>query len=160
LVDPLEAWASRRLARWLKGRVKPSAPAPPADRNAERTGRHRAIVVGYGPVGRTLSRLLRDNGIEPTVVEMNLETVRRLREEGMPAVYGDASHRETLQGAGVGRAATLILSASGLANAAEVIRLARELNPRVRVLVRCSYLRERPALQRAGADAVFAGEGE
>ena len=30
---------------------------------------HRAIVIGYGPTGRTLTRLLRDNGIEPTVIE-------------------------------------------------------------------------------------------
>ena len=119
----------------------------------------RAVVVGYGPVGRTLSRLLRDNDIEPTIVEMNLETVRQLREEGVAAVYGDAGHRDTLEAAGVGRAAGLLLTASGLRNAAEIIRLARELNPRVRVLVRCSYLREQAALLKAGADEVFSGEG-
>ena len=34
---------------------------------------------------------------------MNLETVRRLREEGLDAVYGDATQRETLKAAGVGR---------------------------------------------------------
>src|SRR5262249_32364677 len=56
--------------------------------------------------------------------------------------------------------ATLILSASGLRNAEEIIRLARELNPKVRVLVRAAYLRELPALREAGADGVFAGEGE
>jgi hypothetical protein len=36
-------------------------------------------------------------GIEPTVIELNLDTVRRLREDGIRAVYGDAAHRETLQ---------------------------------------------------------------
>ena len=40
---------------------------------------HRAVVIGYGPTGRTVSRLLRDNGIEPTVVELNMDTVRELR---------------------------------------------------------------------------------
>jgi CPA2 family monovalent cation:H+ antiporter-2 len=60
----------------------------------------------------------------------------------------------------VGRAATLILSASGLRNAGEIIRLARGLNPGARVLVRCTYLRELPALRKAGADGVFSGEGE
>ena len=59
--------------------------------------RFRAVVVGYGPVGRTLVRLLRENGIEPTVIEMNLDTVRRLRVEGQRAVYGDAAHGETLK---------------------------------------------------------------
>jgi CPA2 family monovalent cation:H+ antiporter-2 len=41
-----------------------------------------------------------------------------------------------------------------------VVRLARELNPDVRVLARSAYLRERAALRRAGADVVFSGEGE
>src|SRR5262245_57882541 len=112
LVDPVEAWLARRprLAPWLGRRAV--APAPAADRDSERAARHRAVVVGYGPVGRTVSRLLRDNEVEPTVVEMNLETVRRLRGQGVPAVYGDASHRDTLKAAGVGQAASLILSAS------------------------------------------------
>jgi CPA2 family monovalent cation:H+ antiporter-2 len=105
-------------------------------------------------------RLLRDNEVEPTVIEMNLETVHHLRAEGVAAVYGDASHSETLKAAGVDRAATLILSASGIRGAEEMIRVARELNPRVRVLVRSAYLRERPALSKAGADEVFSGEGE
>ena len=52
----------------------------------------------------------------------------------MSAVYGDASHREVLQGAGVGHAGSLILSAAGLHASAEVIRLARGLNPAIRIL--------------------------
>ena len=163
LVGPLERWVARRprLARRLD-RPRPTGRAA-GDRGRRRTlvdPRYRAVVVGYGPVGRTLVRLLRENEIEPTVIEMNLETVRRLRAEGVPAVYGDASHPETLKAAGVARAGTLILSSSGLTGAEEVIRLARELNPDVRVLARSAYLRERPALRKAGADEVFAGEGE
>jgi len=137
--------------RSLGPTVQPSRAAPP---------RHRAVVVGYGPVGRTLARLLRDNGVEPAIVELNLETVRRLREEGLAAVYGDAGHPDTLKAAGVERSATLVLSARAAGGAEEVIRLARELNPKVRVLVRSAYLSERPALRRAGADQVFSGEGE
>jgi CPA2 family monovalent cation:H+ antiporter-2 len=165
LVDPAEAWLARRprLGLWL-GRPTTS-PAPtsagtPTRRDTERAARHRAVIVGYGPVGRTLSRLLRDNDIEPTVIEMNLEMVHRLREEGLPAVYGDAGHRDTMEAASVSRAASLLLTASSLRNAAEMIRLARELNPKVHVLVRCSYLREQAALRKAGADEVFSGEGE
>jgi CPA2 family monovalent cation:H+ antiporter-2 len=105
-------------------------------------------------------RLLRENGIEPTVVEMNLDTVRRLRGEGVSAVYGDATHSDTLKNAGVEKAASLILTSSGMKGAEEVVRSARALNPDVRVLARSAYLRERSELYRAGADAVFAGEGE
>ena len=155
LVDPLAAWLSgwRRPGREPRGKGTVTD-----DRSARRPSRHRAVVVGYGPVGRTVTRLLRENDIEPTVVELNLETVRRLREDGVPAVYGDASDVGTLRNAGVGDAGSLILSASGLGGQ-EIVRLARELNPGIQVLARSTYVRELPALRQAGAEA-FSGEGE
>jgi CPA2 family monovalent cation:H+ antiporter-2 len=52
----------------------------------------RAVVVGYGPVGQTVCGLLRQQGIAPTVIELNIETVRRLNQEGIRAIYGDATH--------------------------------------------------------------------
>jgi monovalent cation:H+ antiporter-2, CPA2 family len=163
LAGPLDRWVANRprLARRLAARTRlERAQVTAATASARDDPRYRAVVVGYGPVGRTLVRLLRENGIEPTVIEMNLETVRRLRAEGLAAVYGDANHLETLKEAGVGRAATLFLAASGLTGAEEVVRLARELNPAVRVVARSAYLRERPGLRKAGADEVYAGEGE
>jgi CPA2 family monovalent cation:H+ antiporter-2 len=122
--------------------------------------RHRAVVVGYGPTGRTVTRLLEENGIQPTIIELNVDTVRELREQGREAVYGDATRQEVLQAAGVADADTLILSSAGMSHSAEVIRAARELNPSTYVLARTAYLKEMPSLQRAGADGVFAGEGE
>jgi monovalent cation:H+ antiporter-2, CPA2 family len=47
-----------------------------------------------------------------------------------------------------------------MANATEVIRAARELNPRLRVPGRASYLREVGRLKNAGAAAVYSGEAE
>jgi CPA2 family monovalent cation:H+ antiporter-2 len=168
LVDPAVAWAAKRprLARLVGNGSAAVAPRPPpsadgADGTGEREdGRHRAIVVGYGPVGRTVTQLLRANEIEPTVVELNLDTVRHLREHGVHAVYGDASLRETLEDAGIARAGSLILTASGMHSSSEVIRIARELAPGIKVLARTAYVREIAALREAGAEAVFSGEGE
>jgi CPA2 family monovalent cation:H+ antiporter-2 len=121
---------------------------------------HRAVLIGYGPTGRTVARMLKENGIEPTVIEINIETVRELREHGADAVYGDATRPETLVEAGIASADNLILTSAGMANSEEVIRAAREANPKLRVLARASYLRDLPGLRRAGANTVFTGEGE
>ncbi len=123
-------------------------------------GLDRALIVGYGPVGRTLARLLRENRIEPVIIELNLETVRRLGTEGIAAVYGDVAHRETLEHAGLKHARALILSSSQTIGTSEAIRIARELNPDAWIMVRSNYLLELPALREAGADLVFSGEGE
>ena len=164
LVAPVEAWASRRPRLWRALNAFACTPGkavtiPAADAAGELT-RHRAVIIGYGPVGCTVARLLRENGIDPTVVELNLKTVQRLREAGISAIYGDAHHRDTLSSAGIDRATGLILSAGDLQGSAEIIRLARSLNPSIRVLARSAYVQELPTLREAGADVVFSGEGE
>lgn len=58
------------------------------------------------------------------------------------------------------RAIVFILSSAGMHGSKEAIRLVREANPGIRVFARTNHLREVPPLRRAGADAVFAGEGE
>lgn len=165
LVGPLEAWAIRwpRLWQLLNSRATQPATAPLRTKSsAEQSSdfRHRAVVAGYGPVGRTVTRLLRENGIEPCIIEMNLDTVRQLRIDGSRAVYGDAVHLDTLQSAGVDRAGTLILSVAGIPGTEEVIRQARSLNPNIQILVRSNYLRDVAGLLEAGATQVFSGEGE
>jgi CPA2 family monovalent cation:H+ antiporter-2 len=162
LIRPIERRLLTRPALWALLNREPSVPtdlqAPRKPRLADRT--HRAVVVGYGPTGRTVVRLLRDNGIAPTVVDLNIDAVRALREEGVDAIYGDATRPDTLEAAGVKTAATLILGSAGMSNSAEVIRMARSMNRGVRVLARASYLRDVPPLNAAGADRVYAGEGE
>ncbi|MEO8679012.1 MAG: cation:proton antiporter [Vicinamibacterales bacterium] len=158
-VPAIERWARTRPRLWRI--LNPSDDAEPAaDARPRADDRPGAVVIGYGPTGRTVVRLLRGNTIEPAVVEMNMDTVRELRSQGLTAVYGDASHPDTLSSAGAAHARVLILTSPDITNAAEVIRAARELNPKIRVLARTAYLRDIDALKAAGADEVFSGEGE
>jgi CPA2 family monovalent cation:H+ antiporter-2 len=157
LVDFFESRLKRspRLSAWFG---RPISLEPAAD--SALSFDNRAIIVGYGPVGRSLVRMLQENRIEPTVIELNLDTVRRLRDEGIRAVYGDSTHRETLEEAGIKNAVAFILTSAGMQGSEEAIRLAREIYPGVKVIVRSGYLKEIPALRWAGADVVFSGEGE
>lgn len=119
----------------------------------------RCILVGYGPVGRIVHRLLEERGAHVTVIDLNLETVRRLRAEGRNAIHGDVLRPGTLDDAGIATAGSLVLSAD-IEDAAEIIRQSRLLNPELRVFARCTHLRDAAALKRAGADVVAAGEAE
>lgn len=151
-VQPVEAWLARRF---------PGEPALETDEShADVDAPHRAVVVGYGPVGQTVTQLLLDNGIEPVVIELNLDTVRRLRAFDVRAVYGDASRPEILAEAEIGLARHLVLTAAAGAADAEIVRRARELNPEIRVVARTQHVHEVPGLRDAGATDVFSGEGE
>src|SRR5262249_34883928 len=121
---------------------------------------NRSVIVGYGPIGQMVARLLREEGVQPVLVEMNVDTARRLRNEGYPVVYGDATRPEVLEAAGIRTARALVISGPTAEQRKEIIRLARNMNPNIRVLVHSSYLRDVPIMRDAGADEVFSGEGE
>lgn len=120
---------------------------------------HGAIVVGYGPVGRAVTRILRDNSVHTTVIELNHDAVRELQSAGQAAVHGDASQANILEHAGVRSVATLIFAASGTPPRA-IIETARELNPSLRILARSAYAREVSDALGAGANVVVCGEVE
>ena len=85
-IRPLDRWAMARPAiRRLVDRSRPN-PDEQVPVHASVGPAHRAVVIGYGPTGRTVARLLRDNGIEPTVIVMKVQTVRELRDQGVAAV--------------------------------------------------------------------------
>ena len=146
----------RRARRWSLSKSGTRMAAPGGPRTIDAT---RCILVGYGPVGSIVHRLLAERGADITVVDLNLDTVRRLRASGVAAIYGDVLRPGTLDEAGIATAGSLVLSAD-VEDAAEIIRQARLLNPELRVLARCTHLRDAPALRRAGAAVVAAGEAE
>ena len=151
-VNPLLYRAIVPIERRIPWRRAPPGGAIVLDTAGSDDPRHRAVVIGYGPVGRTVARLLRENDVTPTIVDLNIETIQALRNEGLPAIYGDAGQRDTLVGAGAPTAGAIILSVAGLPEAREVIRASRELNPSILILARTAYIRELVALKQAGAE--------
>ncbi len=121
----------------------------------------RVIVVGYGPSGEILTRVLRENGLEVVVVEMNIETVKRLGESGIPALHGDARLRSIQLMAGIEKAHTLIVT-SASAPAQEIVSMARSLNKGIRIIAHTNYIRSAQAMLRGRGedDYVFSGEAE
>lgn len=152
-IEPLLHWfAGHRL----QGQSLP--PLEPVTDEAE-SGEPSTIVVGYGPVGRTVARLLRENHVEVVVIEMNYQTVQQLHAQRIRAVHGDAAHAEILLQAGITTARSLIFTASGTPPEA-VIRMAKELNPEAIVLARSLYVTDTEHLRSAGAHIIVTAEAE
>jgi CPA2 family monovalent cation:H+ antiporter-2 len=163
-LEPLEALVRRtpwlfRLLEARAGRRRDRVNAGAAHGIEQRAG-GLAVVVGYGPVGRTVDRLIREAGVETVVIDLNLETVSALAAGGRLALYGDASHPDILKKAGIARASHLVVTLPHSRNRGPMITAARQLNPSCRILVRARYLRERAELELAGADVACFEEAE
>jgi monovalent cation:H+ antiporter-2, CPA2 family len=154
LLDPLERRLRRhpRLWRLLNARAESRGEAVnlgTAAALAEGTS-PLAVIVGYGPVGQSVDRALRESGLETVVVDLNLDTVTALAREHRLALFGDASHPDVLEQAGIRRASYLLITLPHSVNRGPLIAAARNLNPACRIFVRARYLRERPELEQAG----------
>ncbi len=119
-----------------------------------------AIVVGFGPVGRAVDRLLRDAGMDTVVIDMNMDTITELHRQRHVAIFGDAAREAILEQAGAKQATHLVLTLPQATGRAGIVSIARNLNPKLRILVRAHYLREREHLEQAGATAAVFEEGE
>jgi CPA2 family monovalent cation:H+ antiporter-2 len=120
----------------------------------------KAVIVGYGPVGQTACRILKEFGVQPVVVDLNLDTVRELAKSGELAIYGDASQRDILEAAGLKEAKYLLVTVPEVLVRTVVILAARDLNPGLRVFARARYIQERAWLEEVGATGVVTEEAE
>ena len=119
----------------------------------------RVIVIGYGPIGKILSRFLLDNNLDVVVIEMNIDTVQAVSEQGGKILYGDATQREVLLHAGAEHAEALLITSSS-APSGEIIDVARSITPHMRIVAHTTFLSVAESLRRHGASAVFSGERE
>lgn len=163
----IESWTRQHPILWrlLDGRAQKHGAAENLvtavglERASDETSR-RAIVVGFGPVGRSVHRLLKDAQIATVVIDLNMDTVSALRKAGQAAIFGDAAQETILEQAGAARASHLVLTLPHSTDRAAVVATARALNPNLRILVRARYLREREDLEHAGANAAVFEEAE
>lgn len=158
-LNPLLYRQVDRLAHWLESRGIGRASLRDFSLPEQDEATQRVIVIGYGPIGKLLSRFLLDNSFDVVVVEMNIDTVHAVSARGGKIVYGDATQRDVLLHAGAEQAEALLITASA-APAEDIIAIARSINPRMRIVAHTTFMRVAESLRRHGASAVFSGERE
>ena len=168
-IDPLEKWLRNQEKIWrilsrrseYKGMELNLEEQVRFSRQAQKPGiKAKAVIVGYGPVGQTVSRILKDFYIPLVIIDMNLDTVRKLMELEQAAIYGDASRREILEAAGIKKADYLLITIPDVLTRTTVILTAKELNPELHVFARARYLEERAWLEEIGAADICIEEAE
>ncbi len=117
-----------------------------------------AIVIGYGRVGQSVARGLRDAGISVAVIDSRLSRVRDGVADGLPAIYGNAFSPTVLEAAHVANARLAVVALPDFAPARAAINQLRALNPAVVIAARAEQSVNEPALRAAGAHLVIVPE--
>jgi CPA2 family monovalent cation:H+ antiporter-2 len=118
------------------------------------------IVVGFGLNGRNLTKVLREVEIPYVILELNINTVKEMKEQGEPIYFGDASKVEVLHRTGVKTARILVVAISDPATSRNIVKTARMENSELFIIARTRYSSEVDELIKLGADEVIPEEFE
>jgi Trk K+ transport system NAD-binding subunit len=119
---------------------------------------HRAIVAGYGVVGRMVALELERSGLTVTIIELNLNTIEKQLGLDKKVVYGDVLDPDTLRKAGIDHADVFVLAVPDEEDAVNACRVARELNPDIFIAARTNFVSKGMLCTQAGADCVIVEE--
>jgi len=158
-VAPLELWLQRRPRLLTALERSPGALSIPS-KAVEGSLRDHAVIVGFGRVGGTIGRAFDRAGVPFIVIEANRAWAEELRDRGTAVLFGDAARPGILEHARVDRARLLVIATPGAYRTREILRLARQLNPRIDTVVRTHSAAEQHYLESRGVGMAVMGEHE
>jgi voltage-gated potassium channel len=112
------------------------------------------ILCGYGRVGATVARELRQSRLPFVVVDITPTSAALAARDGCLVVEGDASNDQVLREAGIDRARGLITTVDTDAANVFVTLSARAINPGLFIVARANMEGAEAKLTQAGADRV------
>ena len=112
------------------------------------------IIAGFGRFGQVVSRLLKASGFESTLLDHDAGQIELTERFGNKVFYGDAANAELLRSAGAERARLLVIAIDDRSKAINMIRIARQQFPALKVLARAYDRTHAYELFNAGADFI------
>ena len=117
--------------------IAPRLDGRAARQPADAIDEHRKIVVlGYGRFGQIVTRLLRAQGFDMTLIDDDPVQIELVRRFGVKVFYGDAARLDLLQAAGVGHAELVVIAVGGRDRILAVARNMRRHYPHVTIAAR------------------------
>ena len=125
-------WMSQKkgFAQQLAGRFDPEW----RDHTGE-LSRH-AVICGYGGIGSRVAAVLEKQKLPYLVIELDPKIISRLRAQGIPCIYGDASNPEILAHTYLDKARVLVCTVPDYVAVHLTTKNALAINPRLDIVAR------------------------
>jgi monovalent cation:H+ antiporter-2, CPA2 family len=130
---PLTGAVGRRIRRRFEAphKVDVEAAVLPPEDEAER-----AIIIGFGRVGRLVAEMLERHNVSYLAVDADAGGVARWRRDNRPVYWGDATDRAFLERCGLAKATALVVTIDNARKVETVVANARELRPDIVIVAR------------------------
>jgi len=104
------------------------------------------ILIGYGRLGKHISKLIIKEGLEFIAIENDIKTVRDAQKEGFPVIYGNASQKHILKSINIEDASAVIISIGNGQKLNHICEVVNDLTNNTRTIVKVNKFEERDSL--------------
>lgn len=144
MVTPILAMVGKRIARQVDG--GDASPFADTDEPAER-----AIIVGFGRVGRLVADMLAKHGQAYVAIDSDTDLVSEGLRKGYTVAFGDAANSNSLHRLGAENATAVILTMDEPVAAQRMVKKLRQQFPALPIIARARDAVHAGELYRAGA---------
>jgi monovalent cation:H+ antiporter-2, CPA2 family len=147
-------------AKWLGARLDARRSPEPDEEGVAVDLRRHAVILGYGRVGRAVTRVLESRGFAWVAVDGDYAVAREGRSSGANIIYGEAGSPPVLDRARIGACHAVIVAIPDALATRQAVAYARSRNPRAEIVARAHSEAEEVELRRLGVSRVVVAERE
>lgn len=120
--------------------------------------RKKAVVVGFGPVGKRAVETLEAQEYEVLIIDQNIDTINEIHATNRKALYGDATSRHILEAAEIKDASLLVITSPQLQGNLAIVHLAGDIHHGLHIISRTRYERDKKIFEGLGVQVVCCEE--
>jgi CPA2 family monovalent cation:H+ antiporter-2 len=141
----------RRLEHLKVGQKLLSMRAETGNHNVQPLSGH-AVICGGGRSADTLTKVLSRRNLSYLIIDLDPQVIARLRRQGIPCIYGDASNPEILAHASLEKAKLLVCTFPSFLDVELTVKNARGINPKLDIVARVERDRDAEILRGIGVN--------
>lgn len=141
LMKALDVWSARQQHTPLQNTNVEASDSP-------------VIIAGFGRYGQIMGRLLLSNGVVPTVLDHDSDTIQTMTKFGFKVYYGDASRMDVLEAAGAAHAKILVIAVDDVQAINAIVSSAKQHFPHLILMARAKDVAHIYQLRQLGVDHI------
>jgi glutathione-regulated potassium-efflux system ancillary protein KefC len=134
--------------------IFPLLDTKPTASPTEIDGEHKVIVLGYGRFGQIVTRLLRGQGFEMTLIDDDPGQISLMKRFGVKVFYGDGQRVDILRAAGAAEAEMIIIAVAGGERITAIASLIKRNFPHLKIAARAVDRRHSHELMALGVEVI------
>ncbi len=104
------------------------------------------ILIGYGRLGKHISKLIQKENIEFIAIEGDIKTVQDAQKQNLPVIFGNAAQKSILESVNIKEASSVIISIGNSRKLNHICEVVNDLTKNSRTIVKVNKFEERDEL--------------